>query len=214
MPYPLLVNCEEYIIGITTCQAWFGKFFGKKTRGSFQLLGASCRLNGVLGQNPCHGRVSLYIGRMAIVLALIIAGAVLLFLETILPGLVAGILGGICLMAAVVIGYTQFGYDGGTWILAGVGLLLTTAGVAYLKYFPKTRVAKRFISQGTIGAVAADRADLLGRSGVAHTTLRPSGKALIDGRQIDVVTEGPFIERGQSIKVIAVEGARVVVRAV
>lgn len=151
---------------------------------------------------------------MAIVLALIIAGAVLFFLETMLPGLVAGILGGICLLAAVVIGYTRFGYDGGTWILAGVGLLLTIAGMAYLKYFPKSRVAKRFISQGTIGAVVADRTDLLGRGGVALTTLRPSGRASIDGRQIDVVTEGPFIERGQPLKVIAVEGSRVVVRAV
>jgi len=44
--------------------------------------------------------------------------------------------------------------------------------------------------------------------------LRPSGTAVINGKRIDVVTEGPFVERGSPIKVVEVEGARVVVRAV
>jgi membrane-bound serine protease (ClpP class) len=51
-------------------------------------------------------------------------------------------------------------------------------------------------------------------SGTALTNLRPSGTALIDGKRVDVVTNGSMIERGAEVKVIAVEGARVVVRAV
>ena len=35
----------------------------------------------------------------------------------------------------------------------------------------------------------------------------------INGRRVDVVTEGPFVERGSPLKVVEVEGARVVVRA-
>lgn len=46
------------------------------------------------------------------------------------------------------------------------------------------------------------------------TTLRPSGTAVINGKRVDVVSEGAFIEAGQVIKVVAVEGLRVVVRAV
>jgi membrane-bound serine protease (ClpP class) len=46
------------------------------------------------------------------------------------------------------------------------------------------------------------------------TKLRPSGTAVINGKRVDVVTEGAFIEPGQSIKVVAIEGLRVVVRAV
>jgi membrane-bound ClpP family serine protease len=37
--------------------------------------------------------------------------------------------------------------------------------------------------------------------------------ALINGKRIDVVTEGAMIERGASIRVVVIEGIRVVVRA-
>jgi membrane-bound serine protease (ClpP class) len=47
---------------------------------------------------------------------------------------------------------------------------------------------------------------------VALTQLRPSGTANINGQRVDVVTEGGLIERGAEIKVVAVEGTRIVVR--
>ena len=46
------------------------------------------------------------------------------------------------------------------------------------------------------------------------TPLRPSGTAVINGRRVDVVTEGGMIERNTPVKVVAIEGMRVVVRAV
>jgi membrane-bound serine protease (ClpP class) len=54
---------------------------------------------------------------------------------------------------------------------------------------------------------------LLGKEGLAHTTLRPAGTALIDGVRVDVVTRGELIDARTRIKVIAVEGNRVVVTA-
>ena len=57
------------------------------------------------------------------------------------------------------------------------------------------------------------RTDLLGKSGVAKTALRPSGSALIEGERVDVVTEGNLIEAGTPLRVVAVEGLRVVVRS-
>jgi len=52
---------------------------------------------------------------------------------------------------------------------------------------------------------------LEGKEGVAHSTLRPAGTALIDGVRVDVVTRGEMIEAKTRIRVIAVEGNRVVV---
>ena len=52
----------------------------------------------------------------------------------------------------------------------------------------------------------------LNKEGVAKTQLRPSGTAIIDGERVDVVTEGNLIEPGTNLKVVAVEGMRVVVR--
>jgi membrane-bound ClpP family serine protease len=46
---------------------------------------------------------------------------------------------------------------------------------------------------------------------VAETVLRPSGVVIIDGRRIDVSSDGPLIEKGETVKVILVEDMRVVV---
>ena len=62
--------------------------------------------------------------------------------------------------------------------------------------------------------MGVEKPELLQQAGTALTPLRPSGTASINGRRVDVVTEGPFVERGATVKVIAVEGMRVVVRAV
>lgn len=58
----------------------------------------------------------------------------------------------------------------------------------------------------------ADRKDLVGKTGVAQTVLRPSGRALIDGELVDVITEGEFYEPGTAIRVVAATGGRTVVR--
>jgi len=151
---------------------------------------------------------------MALIVSLLILGAFLIFLETLLPGLITGITGFFCLVAAVILGYRDYGYHTGTLILAGVmaGALL---GIwCWAKYFPGSRVAKKFISQGTVGDLGVDKPELLHATGVALTPLRPSGTAKIGGQRIDVVTEGGFIENGTEIKVVMVEGARIVVRAI
>ena len=41
--------------------------------------------------------------------------------------------------------------------------------------------------------------------------LRPAGIAEIEGKRIDVVTEGGYIEKGEKIIVISSEGIKVVV---
>lgn len=44
--------------------------------------------------------------------------------------------------------------------------------------------------------------------------LRPSGTVQIGDRRIDVITEGEFIPKGTKVKVIKVEGFRIVVARV
>ncbi|MCL4786818.1 MAG: hypothetical protein KJ070_08500 [Verrucomicrobia bacterium] len=149
---------------------------------------------------------------MAIIITLLILGALLLFLETLLPGLVAGIIGLICLMAAVYFGYRDFGYQTGSLILVGVLVGLAVGTWCWLKFFPESRMARKFISRGAVGELGVERPDLLNATGEALTRLRPSGVARINGQRLDVVTEGGMIERGAQVKVVAVEGSRIVVR--
>lgn len=150
---------------------------------------------------------------MALIITLLILGAVLLFLETMLPGLIAGIIGFVCLIAAVGLGYRDFGYPTGNWLLGIVFAGLMVGFWCWLKFFPESRMARKFVSQRAVGDLGVDRPELLHGTGTALTQLRPSGVARINGQRVDVVTEGGLIERGTPVKVVAVEGARVVVRA-
>jgi membrane-bound serine protease (ClpP class) len=51
----------------------------------------------------------------------------------------------------------------------------------------------------------------VGELGTAATFLRPAGKARFSERDIDVVTEGDFIEKGAKVKILDIKGNRVVV---
>ena len=82
----------------------------------------------------------------------------------------------------------------------------------WVKFFPESRYASLFVSKRVVGNIDAEKPELLHQTGIAYTNLRPSGTALINHQRVDVVTEGGMIERGTAIKVIALEGMRVVVR--
>jgi membrane-bound serine protease (ClpP class) len=56
-------------------------------------------------------------------------------------------------------------------------------------------------------------AQLLGKEGKALTPLRPGGTALIGETKVDVITQGKYVDTGSPIKVIYVEGNKVVVEA-
>ena len=59
-----------------------------------------------------------------------------------------------------------------------------------------------------------DKSKFLGAVGVCVTDLRPAGTITIDGEPVDVVAEGSFVKQGASVKVINVDGSRVMVRQI
>ncbi|MDB6123954.1 MAG: protease/transporter [Pedosphaera sp.] len=150
---------------------------------------------------------------MELVITLLLIGALLILAETVLPGMIAGIIGVCCLAAGVIQGYVEFGARTGNLILMGVLIGLLIGFSLWLKYFPDSRIARVFISHGIAGAVTKEKSELLNQTGTAYTQLRPAGTAVIGDRRIDVVTEGQLIEKGTPIQVVAVDGMRVVVRA-
>jgi len=150
---------------------------------------------------------------MATVIILLLAGAVLLLLETILPGMIAGVAGLICLASGLVLSYKEFSLGTANLITLGVVLGLVVGTLAWLRYLPDSRLGRAFVSERAVGDIGTERPELLRQAGVALTNLRPSGTAIISDKRVDVVTEGAHIQRGTPIKVVAVEGLRVVVRA-
>lgn len=161
---------------------------------------------------PKRGYVFFFL--MVVIAILLVAGILLLVSEIFLPGMIAGSVGCLCLAAAVLLGFQEFGPVGGSGLLVGVLVALLAGFIFWLWWFPGSKVSKPFVSKGEIGEIGTDRPDLLGKEGVALTPLRPSGTAIIDQCHVDVVTAGEMIEKDKRVKVIHVEGMRVVVRQI
>lgn len=104
----------------------------------------------------------------------------------------------------------------------GIALVAGVLAIFLLgKYLPKTTLYHRFVlgtanphgpslSEASIDSPALVK---VGDTGVARSILRPSGKAAFDGTVLDVITEGEFVNPGTSIRVVAIEGPRIVVVA-
>lgn len=148
---------------------------------------------------------------------LIAAGIILLVAEIYLPGAIAGTLGGISLFAAVVYAFAKFGSIPGVLITAGIAVLTGIIFVFWFKYFPKTAAGRKLMLNQDLSNAKAGGSEfqpLIGKEGETLSELRPAGFAAIEKRRMDVVTQGEMVLKGERVRVIAVEGNRVVVAAV
>lgn len=57
-----------------------------------------------------------------------------------------------------------------------------------------------------------DRSHLVGQIATTITDLRPAGIITLNDERIDAVSDGAFILRNKKVKILEVEGSRVVVR--
>ncbi len=155
-------------------------------------------------------------------LLLFVVGFIALFLELFVPA--AGLIGAagiVCMITGTVLGYRNFGNTVGSLFLTGTLIGTPAMIIIGLKVFPKTFVGKKLIlgmtqkrETGFTSYSSEMYEGLMEKEGETLTTLRPSGMVLIDGKKYSVVTSGEMIDRGVKIKVIKVEGSRVVVRKV
>jgi membrane-bound serine protease (ClpP class) len=52
------------------------------------------------------------------------------------------------------------------------------------------------------------------KTGIAHSPLRPAGTVMIDDVKLSAVSQGDYIEAGEKIRVIKVEGNKLIVRKI
>lgn len=92
--------------------------------------------------------------------------------------------------------------------LVGFGLMIKRMlkSKAWQKISLKTTETQ---ADGYSGSLGLDQ--FVGKNGKALTMLRPSGTAIIDGKRMDVVTTGDFIEKDVEITIIRIDGNRVIV---
>jgi membrane-bound serine protease (ClpP class) len=98
--------------------------------------------------------------------------------------------------------------------LAGGALLLFFGGAKLTQTKAFRRIALTDTQQSSHGySVNSTSKELIGRTGIAHTVLRPSGKVMIEDQVYDAFTRGDYIQKGEAIEVIATEGVTLKVKA-
>ncbi len=164
------------------------------------------------GSQYVRGLIDLY------QVGLFLAGILCILIELLLPtvGLLAG-LGVAMLLYSVLL---ALGGDMNALVAMAIALLVSVvAFVLIAKRLPTSRLWAKVVlkdeSTAARGYVSAQSdTSLVGKHGLVKTELRPSGTAEIEGKLVDVVSEGAFLPPGTKIAVLSVQGSRVLVRRV
>lgn len=143
--------------------------------------------------------------------------AMLLVLEIFIPSLglllvlaLACLAGGIALFFQVsaTVGWI------GVWTAA---ILIPAVWVIVYKIFPKTKIGQilelKKVENAMPGIPDQEKLNaLVGQTGVVVTPLRPVGTCEFDGKKFVCVSESDFLSKNVHVKVIHVEGNKVIVR--
>lgn len=145
-------------------------------------------------------------------------GLLLVALEIFAPGFgIPGIAGTFLLIFGVVLAARTV-MEGLVLIL----ILLAVIGIIFIgvwRSVTRGKLGKTVILKDSLNKKGGfsgtnDWNGFLGREGVAVTTLRPAGAVEFDGVKLDVVSEGEFIRQGAKVRVLKVEGRRIIVREI
>lgn len=152
------------------------------------------------------------------VVLIFLTGILLLIIEAVIPGFGAPGIGGIlCIIISIVLASDSVVL--GISSLAISFVMSIIAAILLLKYAPKNKYFDKIIlgmelrkDFGFTSTVSNNM--LLGLEGVVVNALRPAGIIEVDGERIDVVSEGGFIEKNERVKIVKIEGRRIVVKKI
>ncbi|MCB9892714.1 MAG: hypothetical protein H6832_14385 [Planctomycetes bacterium] len=165
---------------------------------------------------------------------LFLGGIALILVEFfVMPGtLVAGVLGFLAVVAALFLSLQSFALPQNAYqddvmtdnlqsLLLAIGIVIVLA-MAFSRLLPKIPFFNRLLLEGAPagGSLATTATServtspLVGRVGTTLTELRPAGRVEIDGEPYDVVASGGFHEVGIRVRVLEVQGNRIVVEPV
>ncbi|MGL5513566.1 MAG: NfeD family protein [Sporomusa sp.] len=149
---------------------------------------------------------------------LFVGGILLILFELYTPGLgIFGLGGMIAIFASL---FLTLGANAAAINMLAISLIAAIVIFLVLaKRLPASKLWSRLILKDAATKSAGfstslDYSQYLGKTGVTPTGLRPAGTMMIDGAQLDVVSEGQFIEPNKFVKVVSVTGNRIVVRLV
>lgn len=124
------------------------------------------------------------------------------------------LLGIIALLISVALSAPNF--TAGLYAVIGV-IFGITISFLFLKIFPrrnmwsKIALTDRLTKEKGYSSLSDEYAQLQNKKGRTITTLRPVGTVIIDGEKYSAMTNGKWIEKGEKIIVIDVDGTKILV---
>lgn len=147
---------------------------------------------------------------------LLIAGFVLIGIELMIPGFGApGIAGIICLIVGVflVTDTLEEGILVTVVVIVILSILMAVImGLMHYRKFKSPIILDTEVRSENAYLGEADLNYLLDKEGIATTDLRPAGKGDFDGIELDVVSEGPYVEKGSKIVIYKISANRLIVK--
>lgn len=151
-------------------------------------------------------------------LLLFFGGILLIIFELHVPGVgLFGLAGVVSILASIFL--TLGGDLPALNILAGSLVLAVLLFLLILKYLPSSGLWHKLIlkdaentKDGFVSGQDYNR--YLGQKGVVISILRPAGTIEIEEVHLDVISEGQYVEAGRWVKVVNINGTRIVVQPV
>jgi membrane-bound serine protease (ClpP class) len=149
-------------------------------------------------------------------LILFVVGIALVILEFFLPGGIAGAIGTISIVGSLFLASENVVHMGIS-ILIAIGVSILASIIMIRVFGKKMSLFKKIILTDSTNTESGyvsnrNRTELLGEEGLTLTALRPAGTVQIGKERLDVVSEGEYISKDQTVVVVKVEGPRIVVR--
>ena len=151
-------------------------------------------------------------------LAIFVTGLILLVIEAIVPGFgLPGISGIILVILGTIL---AMGSLASALMSVSIAIIITAIiTMLLIKYGHRSPFLDKIVlsthqkdEEGYLSSLSRD--EYLGKEGVSITELRPSGIIEIDGERLDALSSGAFIPKQSNIKVVRVEGSKIIVRRV
>lgn len=149
---------------------------------------------------------------------LMLLGVGLLVFEMYLPGFgVPGILGSILVVVGFILLRPTLELGLLLFVILAAILCIALSICLYSASKGRLNKSRLVLNDVAVPADAAENNDLnyfIGKEGVTRTVLRPSGMGEFDGVKLNIVSDGEFIGNGAKIRVLSVEGNRILVKEI
>lgn len=101
-------------------------------------------------------------------------------------------------------------------VLLAVVVFTLIIGILMIKKFGSSRFWKKISLESSSENYfsSSSKKNYLDQKAKTLSKLRPAGTIELNGKRVDAVSQGSFIDKGQQVKVISVSGSRVVVRQI